>query len=85
MSCKCATYDPDSGRWQCSVSGDGCIYLIPNSKRCAIDYGEGPDDDRDPAELLAELEAEYKERELNKDTDDTDDDCLDDDYWDDEG
>ncbi|SFM09494.1 hypothetical protein [Pelosinus propionicus] len=43
MSCKCATYDPDSGRWDCSVSGSGCMYLHPSSKRCAEEYGEGPD------------------------------------------
>lgn len=41
--CKCATFDPDDGRYSCSVSGDGCMYLIPNSKRCAEDYREGPD------------------------------------------
>ena len=43
MSCKCATFDPDSGRYQCSASGDGCMYLIPNSKQCAEEWGEGPD------------------------------------------
>lgn len=43
MSCKCAEYDQDTGRYQCSVSGDQCMYLIPNSKACAEDYGEGPD------------------------------------------
>ncbi len=43
MACKCATYDPDSGRWDCSVSGGGCMYLLPSSKQCAADYGEGPD------------------------------------------
>lgn len=43
MSCKCATFEPDEGRYQCSVSGDGCVYMIPNSKQCAEDYGEGPD------------------------------------------
>lgn len=43
MACKCATYDPDSGRWDCSVSGSGCMYLYPSSKQCAADYGEGPD------------------------------------------
>jgi hypothetical protein len=43
VSCKCATFDPDEGRWQCSVSGDGCVYYVPNSKACAQDYGEGPD------------------------------------------
>ena len=43
MGCKYATFNSDSGRWNCSVSGDGCMYLAPNSKRCAEDYGEGPD------------------------------------------
>ena len=43
MDCKCAKFDPDSGRYDCAVSGDGCIYMIPNSKRCAEEYGEGPD------------------------------------------
>ena len=43
MGCKCAKFDPDSGRYDCAVSGDGCIYMIPNSKRCAEEYGEGPD------------------------------------------
>ena len=43
MGCKCAVYDSDSGRYDCDVSGSGCIYLIPNSKRCANEYGEGPD------------------------------------------
>ena len=81
MTCKCSSYDPDSGRRQCSVSGDGCVFLIPNSKACAIMYGEGPDADRDKDELLAELEAEHKEYESESKTYD---DCMDDDYWDDE-
>ena len=42
MSCKCSTFNPD-GRYQCSVSGDGCMFLTPNSKACAEKYGEGPD------------------------------------------
>lgn len=42
MICTAANYDADSGRWQCSVSGEGCIYFIPDSKRCAEEYGEGP-------------------------------------------
>lgn len=45
MACKCATYDPDTNRWDCSVSGSGCMYLFPNSRRCAEEYGEGPDAD----------------------------------------
>lgn len=42
MSCKCASFDLDEG-WKCSISGDRCIYMFPDSKRCADDYGEGPD------------------------------------------
>ena len=74
MNCKCASYDPDSGRWQCSVSGNGCMFLIPNSKACAILYSEGPDADRDKAELLAELETEERIRKRIRS--DTDDDCM---------
>jgi hypothetical protein len=43
MSCKCATLQVDEGRYKCSVSSDGCMYMIPNSKRCAEQFEEGPD------------------------------------------
>lgn len=43
MSCKAAKFDPDKGRYYCDVSGDQCMYYIPNSKTCAEEYGEGPD------------------------------------------
>ena len=43
MSCKAAKFDPDEGRYYCDVSGDQCMYYIPNSKKCAEEYGEGPD------------------------------------------
>lgn len=43
MSCKCASFDEDEGRYYCEVSGSQCMYLIPSSKRCAEDFGEGPD------------------------------------------
>lgn len=43
MSCICAKYDEDEGRFNCEVSGSQCIYLIPNSKRCAEEFEEGPD------------------------------------------
>lgn len=42
MSCKCATWDDDEG-YVCSVSGGCCMYMFPDSKQCAKDYGEGPD------------------------------------------
>jgi len=43
MACTCSTFDSDSGRFNCSVSGSGCVYMIPDSIRCAKEYGEGPD------------------------------------------
>ncbi len=43
MSCRCAHYDEDSGRYDCDVSGDQCMFLFPSAKRCAEMYGEGPD------------------------------------------
>jgi hypothetical protein len=43
MVCKCAHYDVDLGRYMCSVSGDECLYIFPDSQACAEDYGEGPD------------------------------------------
>ncbi|GIP08826.1 hypothetical protein DJ90_2964 [Paenibacillus macerans] len=27
----------------CSVTGDSCMFLLPDSKACAEIYGEGPD------------------------------------------
>ena len=41
--CSCAVFESDEGRYVCEVSGDGCMYLIPDSKACAEDWGEGPD------------------------------------------
>lgn len=63
MSCKAAKFDPDEGRYYCEVSGDQCMYYIPNSKKCVEEYGEGPDscmDDRDKviaylAKLIQEI------------------------------
>jgi hypothetical protein len=43
MACKCATYEPDEGRYICEITDCQCMYYIPNSKRCAEEYGEGPD------------------------------------------
>ena len=41
--CMSSTFDFELGRYMCDVSGDGCMYMIPNSLRCAEDYGEGTD------------------------------------------
>jgi len=38
-------FDCESGRYQCYSSGDGCVFMMPDSKAkaCADRYGEGPD------------------------------------------
>ena len=43
MACKSATFYPDEGRYYCEVTGGQCMFYIPNSKKCAEEYGEGPD------------------------------------------
>lgn len=43
MSCKCATPTDQYNGWECEVTGGACVYMRPNSKACAEDFGEGPD------------------------------------------
>lgn len=45
MSCKASRFDPDEGRYYCDISGDQCMYLIPSSKKCMEEYGDGADYD----------------------------------------
>lgn len=47
MACKYAVQTDEHHGWECSISGSACMYLYPNSKACAEDYGEGPDVDID--------------------------------------
>jgi len=54
MSCKCAKFDEDECRYYCDVSGSQCMYMSPNSERCAKEYGEGPDADSKEVELELE-------------------------------
>lgn len=62
MSCKCASFDSDEG-WKCSVSGDRCLFMIPDSKICAEKYGEGPDADSKEVELELEDFHDVEEEE----------------------
>lgn len=43
MSCKCAIATDEYSGWECSITGGRCMFLVPNSKKCAEIYGEGPD------------------------------------------
>lgn len=43
MDCKYAINTDEYHGWECSVMEGPCMFLYPNSKRCAEEYGEGPD------------------------------------------
>lgn len=43
MSCKCAKQTDEWHGWECSITEGPCMYLMPDSKACAEEYGEGPD------------------------------------------
>lgn len=41
--CTCAIPSDQYHGWECSITDGACEFLIPDSKRCAELYGEGPD------------------------------------------
>lgn len=43
MACKCAERTDEFNGWRCSITEGACMYFMPDSKRCAKEYGEGPD------------------------------------------
>lgn len=43
MSCKCSRVTDEYHGWKCTVTDGACMFLVPDSKRCAEEYGEGPD------------------------------------------
>lgn len=45
VACKCAYHTDEYSGWGCTVTDGACMFLIPNSKLCAEEYGEGPDAD----------------------------------------
>jgi len=47
MACKCARPTDEYHGWSCTVTDGACVFLIPDSKRCAELYDEGPDATQD--------------------------------------
>lgn len=35
MSCKCAKRTDEYNGWECEITEGPCMYMIPDSKRCA--------------------------------------------------
>lgn len=56
--CKCAIRTDEYHGWECSITEGACMFLNPDSKACAEQYGEGPD-------------AEETYEEIEKETDGT--------------
>lgn len=50
MSCKCARKTDEYHGWECSITEGACIFLIPDSKRCAENFGEEPDTNNEKSE-----------------------------------
>lgn len=50
MGCKCAVRTDEYHGWECAITEGPCMYLYPNSRACAEDYGEGPDAEVDATE-----------------------------------
>ena len=42
MSCSAAKSSSQYHGWECKVSGGACMFLVPNSKACAEEFGESP-------------------------------------------
>lgn len=40
MSCKFAVRTDEFHGWKCSVAEGPCMFLLPNSKKCAEEYGQ---------------------------------------------
>jgi hypothetical protein len=43
MGCKCAKQTDQYNGWECTIIDGACMFYIPDSKRCAEEWGEGPD------------------------------------------
>lgn len=45
MACKYAKMDPELCRYMCNITGDQCVYFIPNEKKCMEEFeGEGEEE-----------------------------------------
>ena len=40
MGCSSATFDPDEGGYQCAVSGNDCMYFMPDSRDVQNNMGK---------------------------------------------
>lgn len=60
--CKAAYHTDEWHGYGCTITGGECIFLYPNSKACAEEYGEGPDAE-EYREELKEFEDDMRKLE----------------------
>ncbi len=48
--CTAANHTDEYHGYECEITGGECMFLYPDSKRCAEKYGEGPDADYEEEE-----------------------------------
>lgn len=41
--CSCSRSTDEYHGWECTITEGACMFLSPDSKQCAKEYGEGPD------------------------------------------
>ncbi|MDE6052765.1 MAG: hypothetical protein K2G55_03185 [Lachnospiraceae bacterium] len=55
-NCTAAYHTDEYHGYGCEISGGACMFLYPYSKKCAEEYGEGPDiednDEFDSCDLM---------------------------------
>ena len=66
MACLAAVPTDEYHGWACDITGDACMFLVPDSKACAEKYGEGPDaveetDQGQRAQTVSEILEEVRE------------------------
>lgn len=50
MACKCAKRTDEYHGYECEITEGPCVFLVPDSKRCEKEYGEGPDTEEEDDE-----------------------------------
>lgn len=49
--CKIAVETDEYHGWECPITEGACMFMTPDSKRCAKEFGEGPDANNESEEI----------------------------------
>lgn len=54
--CSAAFYTDEWHGYGCSITEGACMFVFPDSKRCAREYGDGPDANDEDDEFDGEIQ-----------------------------